>query len=103
MCSSRLAFGRIALVGDAAVVARPHVGAGTTKAMQDAAALAGSLGRTRDVPAALQDYERARLEPGQRLYERSRWLGTHLAPGSKEGGRDQAAETLLGHTALPSV
>src|SRR5580698_1847537 len=34
-----LAIGRTALVGDAAVLARPHPGAGTTKAFQDAWAL----------------------------------------------------------------
>lgn len=39
-CSSAaVAFGRIALMGDAAFVARPHVGMGVTKAAQDAMAL----------------------------------------------------------------
>src|SRR5438552_3957613 len=34
--SPRLAFGRVALLGDAAFVARPHVGMGAIKAAQDA-------------------------------------------------------------------
>ena len=38
--SPRLAFGRVAIVGDAAFVARPHVAAGVSKAADDAAALA---------------------------------------------------------------
>ena len=37
--SPRMAFGRVAIVGDAAFVARPHVGAGVAKAAQDAMAL----------------------------------------------------------------
>ena len=35
--SPRLVFGRVVLSGDAAFVARPHVGAGATKAALDAA------------------------------------------------------------------
>ena len=38
--SPRMVFGRVALAGDAAFVARPHAGAGTTKAALDAACLA---------------------------------------------------------------
>ncbi len=41
--SPRLVFGRVVLAGDAAFVARPHTGAGTTKAALDAACLADSL------------------------------------------------------------
>ena len=43
LASPRLAFGRVALVGDAAFVARPHVAAGVSKAADDAAALAQAL------------------------------------------------------------
>ena len=41
--SPRMAFGRVAIVGDAAFVARPHVAAGVSKAADDAAALAEAL------------------------------------------------------------
>ena len=41
----RMAFGRVAIIGDAAFVARPHVGAGVSKAADDAAALADALRR----------------------------------------------------------
>ena len=37
--SPRMAFGRVAILGDAAFVARPHVAAGVSKAADDAAAL----------------------------------------------------------------
>ncbi len=39
----RMAFGRVALAGDAAFVARPHIGAGVAKAADDALALADAL------------------------------------------------------------
>src|SRR5258708_25796846 len=39
----RMAFGRVAIIGDAAFVARPHVAAGVAKAADDAAALAAAL------------------------------------------------------------
>ena len=39
----RMAFGRVAILGDAAFVARPHVGAGVAKAAEDALALADAL------------------------------------------------------------
>ena len=41
--SPRTVFGRVALLGDAAFVARPHVGAGVTKAALDAASLADAV------------------------------------------------------------
>ncbi len=43
--SIRIAFGQVALLGDAAFVARPHVGIGVLKAAQDARALAAAVGR----------------------------------------------------------
>ena len=39
LVSPRIAHGRVALMGDAAFVARPHVGMGVTKAAEDAMAL----------------------------------------------------------------
>ena len=45
--SPQIVFGRVGLAGDAAFVARPHVGAGTTKAAVDAATLAAVLARGR--------------------------------------------------------
>ena len=51
--SPRIAFGRVALVGDAAFVARPHVATGVMKAAIDAESLAEALaGSGGDVPRA---------------------------------------------------
>jgi 2-polyprenyl-6-methoxyphenol hydroxylase-like FAD-dependent oxidoreductase len=78
----RMAFGRVALLGDAAFVARPHVAAGITKAALDAAALAEELGASPgDISSALARYEAKRLAFGRALVDYSRKLGAaSLAP-----------------------
>src|SRR5271156_1053579 len=58
--SPRLAFGRVAIIGDAAFVGRPHVVAGVSKAADDAATLAEALD-TGDVAGALRRFEAERL------------------------------------------
>jgi 2-polyprenyl-6-methoxyphenol hydroxylase-like FAD-dependent oxidoreductase len=73
-----MAFGRVAIVGDAAFVARPHVAAGVSKAADDAAALAGALHGESDVVSALKRYEVARLSENYRIIERARHLGAYL-------------------------
>jgi 2-polyprenyl-6-methoxyphenol hydroxylase-like FAD-dependent oxidoreductase len=79
--SPRMTFGRVALVGDAAFVARPHVGTGVTKAASDAQALADALaGSARNLAGALADFERARREPGSQLVARGRHLGAQFEP-----------------------
>jgi 2-polyprenyl-6-methoxyphenol hydroxylase-like FAD-dependent oxidoreductase len=99
----RLAFGRVALVGDAAFVARPHVGAGVSKAADDAAALADALGGD-DVDAALRRYEQARLPENNRIIERARHLGAYLQATQSAEERTRSArhgipEAVLAETA----
>ena len=77
LTSPRLAFGRVAVIGDAAFVARPHVAAGVSKAADDAAALAAALDDG-DVEDSLQRYEADRLPEGRRIIERARHLGAYL-------------------------
>jgi len=76
--STSMAFGRVALVGDAAFVVRPHVGAGVVKAAQDAAALAAALAGNADVEAALRAYEALRIAVGRRFVAQARRLGSYL-------------------------
>jgi 2-polyprenyl-6-methoxyphenol hydroxylase-like FAD-dependent oxidoreductase len=76
--SPQMAFGRVAILGDAAFVARPHVAAGVSKAADDAAALAQALAAEPDVPAALKRFEAARLDENYRIIERARHLGAYL-------------------------
>src|SRR5262252_6847389 len=64
----RMAFGRVAIVGDAAFVARPHVAAGVAKAADDAAALVEALVHD-DVVPALRRFEAARVPVGRRIIE----------------------------------
>jgi 2-polyprenyl-6-methoxyphenol hydroxylase-like FAD-dependent oxidoreductase len=77
--SPRMIFGRVALLGDAAFVARPHAVAGVTKAALDARCLADSLNRS-DVrlKGALARYERERRRFGSGLVAYACTLGRHL-------------------------
>ena len=74
----RMAFGRVAIIGDAAFVARPHVAAGVAKAADDAIALTEALDAEDDVAAALRRFEGRRLPVGQRIIQRARHLCAYL-------------------------
>jgi 2-polyprenyl-6-methoxyphenol hydroxylase-like FAD-dependent oxidoreductase len=76
--SPSLAFGRVALVGDAAFVVRPHVGGGVVKAAHDAAALAECLDAGPAVEAGLRAYEARRLLIGRQFVDQARRLGCYL-------------------------
>jgi 2-polyprenyl-6-methoxyphenol hydroxylase-like FAD-dependent oxidoreductase len=76
--SPRLAFGHVAVIGDAAFVARPHVAAGVAKAADDAATLARALADGGEVVAAVKQFEAERLPVGRRIIERARHLGAYL-------------------------
>jgi 2-polyprenyl-6-methoxyphenol hydroxylase-like FAD-dependent oxidoreductase len=76
--ADRMVSGRVALIGDAAFVGRPHVGAGVYKAAGDAQALAAALGEGDDIDAALHRYEADRLPVGRRVVRFARYLGRCL-------------------------
>ena len=77
--SSRIAFGRVALLGDAAFVARPHCGMGVTKAAGDAMVLCDDLrDADNDVAAALARYEADRARFGAAVVNHARELGAWL-------------------------
>jgi 2-polyprenyl-6-methoxyphenol hydroxylase-like FAD-dependent oxidoreductase len=78
VATPRMAFGRVAILGDAAFVARPHVAAGVSKAAEDTAALADALTQEVDVAAALRRMEAERLPLGHRIIQRARHLGAYL-------------------------
>ena len=95
--SSAIAFGtpvrRVALVGDAAFVARPHVGAGVTKAALDAASLADALvAHGDDLAAALARYSREQLGFGRGLVALSREEGAYIAAQLKPPHERRGAE-----------
>ncbi len=85
-CSSqRIAFGRIALMGDAAFVARPHVGMGVTKAAEDAMALTDCIAHHGANAHALRAYGQMRLAAGQAIVERARALGAYMQATATSG------------------
>jgi 2-polyprenyl-6-methoxyphenol hydroxylase-like FAD-dependent oxidoreductase len=71
-------LGRIVMLGDAAFVARPHVGMGVTKAAEDALALATCLQEDNDIDAALDRFSKERVAIGQRIIRRARHLGAYM-------------------------
>ena len=87
----RMCAGRIALIGDAAFVARPHVGAGVTKAALDAASLAEATS-SNDVAAGLLRYERSQLPFGKGLVALGRREGAYLTAQLKPREQRSAAE-----------
>jgi len=100
-----MAFGRVAVLGDAAFVARPHVGAGVAKAAEDALALADAL-ESGDLERSLKQFEAARLSVGNKIIERARRLGAYVQADLKtQAERAYAAlhrkpEAVLSETAM---
>jgi 2-polyprenyl-6-methoxyphenol hydroxylase-like FAD-dependent oxidoreductase len=73
-----IVYGRVAMVGDAAANARPHMGFGMAKAGTDAQALAKHLAQNEDIDAALKAYNAERQPIGNTIVMHGRKLGTHL-------------------------
>lgn len=90
----RIVSGRVALVGDAASNARPHMGFGVSKAGCDAQALADALRDCEDVDAALAEYNRTRQPIGEIIVKHSRKLGAHMGV-NLESEEDCAMHELL--------
>lgn len=104
----QLAFGRIAIVGDAAFTARPHVAMGVPKAAGDILSLTAALADdNHDIPSALRAFEDERLRMGRTIVERGRYLGSYMEAQLKppeERRRAEAAripERVMLETAAP--
>ena len=99
--SDSMAFGRVALLGDAASVARPHVGMGVTKAAQDACELADCIRKYGATPESLQAYSAIRVPASCVVVERGRELGAGLARPSNSKANDESTATwTLSNTAI---
>ncbi len=99
---------RIAIIGDAAFVARPHVGAGVTKAAADADCLAQVLAKTQGrVSEALTLFDRQRRPLNAAIVARARELGAYMqAQVLSERERQYAEahrrpEAVISETAVP--
>jgi len=95
------ARGRIALAGDAAAVARPHVGMGVTKAAADAEALARHLGQNAP-EAALAAYSAERHAAAALAVGVGRTLGAWIvaAGGRADGTAHPHEQAFLAQTAV---
>ena len=99
-------FGRVALLGDAAFVVRPHCGMGVTKAAGDAVALINALERHSNVETALADYSEQRCGFGKSIVQHARHLGAYMQAQQDEGERAMAElhrspEAVMRETAVP--
>lgn len=93
--STRIVFGRVAVLGDAAFVARPHVGLGVTKAAGDAVALSDAIdAHGDDLAAGLAQFERARVDFGAAIVAHARMLGLGIGPASSAPGPAPLVEYL---------
>jgi 2-polyprenyl-6-methoxyphenol hydroxylase-like FAD-dependent oxidoreductase len=74
----KMVYGRVALIGDAAAVARPHVGMGIAKAGTDAEVLADTLAGHPDLLEGLARFERERLPIAGKAVTQGRLLGEYM-------------------------
>jgi len=99
--SPRLGFERAAILGDAAFIARPHVGAGVAKAAMDALALVSALQSEETVPAALARYEQERLPQGQKIVHQAQRLGSYVRSEIPiEADRTEELDLIMKETAV---
>lgn len=78
LTTQSMSHGRVAIIGDAAFTARPHVGVGITKAVEDAMTLAGELKKNADIATALVQFNDIRCSANQAWINRARELGAYL-------------------------
>jgi 2-polyprenyl-6-methoxyphenol hydroxylase-like FAD-dependent oxidoreductase len=79
----QIVYGRVAMVGDAAANARPHMGFGMAKAATDGQALAKHLAAHDDIDVALKAYNAERQPIGNTIVLHGRKLGTHMGVNLK--------------------
>ena len=92
---------RVALIGDAAFVARPHCGAGVSKAADDAASLATVLGANERIEHAIAAFSAERSKAGKAAVAWAAHLGSyfqmdktgHRRPDFSPSSRRSAANT----------
>ena len=78
--SPRIAFGRVALMGDAAFVARPHVATGVMKAAIDAESLAAALADSRDVECLASAATTTSASPTAPLWSPAAAISAPISP-----------------------
>ena len=71
----QFAFGRIALLGDAAHATTPNLGQGACMAIEDAVVLANCVAASSDIPSAFKVYQDKRIKRTTAIVNRSFGLG----------------------------
>jgi len=103
-----MSVGRVALIGDAAAVARPHVGMGVSKAASDARVLVECLTDSAvPIETALTQFNESRLPIAEKAMIRGRDLGAYMhahdasVPASQGKHQDDlhSVRGILEHTA----
>jgi 2-polyprenyl-6-methoxyphenol hydroxylase-like FAD-dependent oxidoreductase len=82
MISPQIVFGRVALLGDAAFLVRPHPGAGTTKCAMDAECLADAI-VAHGIEAGLALYQKRQGVFGAGLVRQGRSDGSYITDQHK--------------------
>jgi 2-polyprenyl-6-methoxyphenol hydroxylase-like FAD-dependent oxidoreductase len=79
-----MAKGRIALLGDAAFIVRPHTAMGVSKAAGDAMTLRDCLTQARNLPEALYQYDNLRRLAGHKIAQYGQQLGASFRPQAQD-------------------
>lgn len=74
----------IALMGDAGILLRPHLGSGATKALQDALSLSKHMQNSHDINSALDSWQQERQQAAAHLFSLSRAFGDFLVADSPQ-------------------
>ncbi len=91
----QLAFGRVAIMGDAAFITRPHTAMGVPKGAGDVRALINGLENSKgDIDAALRHFESERLRVGRSIVARGRYLGAYMEAQLKSEPERRRAEEM---------
>jgi 2-polyprenyl-6-methoxyphenol hydroxylase-like FAD-dependent oxidoreductase len=94
--STAMHDGRVTLSGDAACVARPHVGMGVTKAAEDALCLA------QHAATSLETYSSLRVPASMRAHMQARELGSWMMepdPNNANGSSHRHIQKIMEKTA----
>lgn len=78
ICVPTYSNGRMALIGDAATLSRPHIGGGAGKALDDALALSEMLEAGKSLDDVLAEWDQARSAFGAEVFDLGQSLGRHL-------------------------
>lgn len=108
LISEQMGRGRVAVIGDAAFVARPHCGAGVSKAADDALCLANALGSHASVEDAIAAFSAERTVAGKAAVKWAAHLGSYFQmddSGQRRANFDPARppvspEFVIAHTGI---